>query len=322
MNLFSKIVICNERENLLIFQFITERQLKMKTVLCLENRSKNLKDSLCIYTNEDRQITSYTQYRNASGETRISSSEMMNVFKKYDCNNNGYIKTSELDNFLDDFIMENQFNNADIDKLKISILQRCKDSSGRLEMSELMQFLPSEENFLHHFRDQHEIHIADFMKIWYHYDKDRSGFLETKELKSFLLDLMKTKQEDLKSVKQVEEYTNVILDLFDANKDGKIELKELAKIIPIENNYLRKFHADANLSTQEFEDLFGHYDQDNNGYIEDSELMGFIRDILERAGREPNSLELERYRANILQFSDTDNDGKLSKKELQMLLCK
>lgn len=295
----------------------------MKTALSFENRPKESRDYHCNMS-ESRSSGNVMPYvTKFSGKTKISSSEVVNIFKKYDSDGNGYIEKSELDSFLLDLQEESSVKNVDLKELKVAILQRYdEDSDGRLELTELMKILPTEENFLHNFRDQNEIHIVDFMKIWYHYDKDRSGFLETKELKGFLLDLMKIKQEDTKSVKQVENYTDVILDLFDANKDGQIELKELAKILPIEKNYLRKFQADANLSAQEFEDLFRHYDQDNNGYIEDSELMGFIRDILERTGREPNASELEKYRVNILQFSDTDNDGKLSKKELQMLLCK
>ena len=258
-----------------------------------------------------------------SGKTKISSSEVVNIFKKYDSDGNGYIETKELDNFLLDLQRESCVKNIDLEEFKIAILQKYdEDSDGRLQLSELMKILPTEENFLHPFRDLSEIHIVDFMKIWYHYDRDRSGFLEVKELKGFLLDLMKIKQGDAKSVKHVESYTIGILELFDSNKDGKIELKELANILPLERNYLRKFRADADLSTEEFEDLFQHYDHDHNGLIEDSELMAFIRDILERTGREPNASELEEYRGNILQFLDTDNDGKLSKKELQMLLCK
>jgi len=258
------------------------------------------------------------------GQNEIDSPTFVEIFQKYDQDGNGFIESHELDNFLRDLQQENPKNNkSDFEKFKRSILDNYDhDHDGRIGMAELSKILPTEDNFLLHFRQSTKLHVADFMKIWYHYDVDRSGFLEREELKGFLFDLLKkTSDKEKDHLQKLDDYTEVILELFDVNKDNKIELCELSKILPVEENYLSKFQADAELTKDEFNDLFRHYDQDNNGHIEDSELMGFIRDVLARTGKEPTTTALEKYRQNILSVCDSDNDGRLSSKELAMLLC-
>lgn len=67
--------------------------------------------------------------------------------------------------------------------------------------------------------------------------------------------------------------------------------------------------------------MFDHYDADNNGEIEGSELLVLLRDVMKRMGLEPdNASELEKMKDVVLGVSDKDNDGKLSKSELSLLL--
>lgn len=258
------------------------------------------------------------------GKSNMSSAEFIEIFNKYDKDGNGFIEKKELDLFLDDVIKnKNGVGDSAIEKQKCKealLSQYDANSDCKFSMHELAKVLPTEENFLLHFRDSTKLHIADFMKIWYHYDADRSGYLEVNELKGFLRDLLERKAKQKASIQQIDDYTEVILDLFDKNHDDRIELSELAKILPIEENFLSKFQSETQLSKKEFEELFTHYDQDHNGYIEDTELMGFLRDLLENKERQPSTADLEQYRTCIMEISDVDKDGRLSKSELELLL--
>lgn len=55
--------------------------------------------------------------------------------------------------------------------------------------------------------------------LWDHYDKDRNGFLEGKELDSFLKDLC--------DVDELKGQEDTVRSLMDVNGDGKLDFEEL-----------------------------------------------------------------------------------------------
>jgi len=81
------------------------------------------------------------------------------------------------------------------------------------------------------------------VQIWTKYDKDSSGFIESNELREFLRDLLATNQQvhgssghgarvrKSTSIEEdkLDEYTDTLLKIFDANKDGKLQLHEMTK---------------------------------------------------------------------------------------------
>ncbi|XP_022786729.1 calbindin-32-like [Stylophora pistillata] len=159
-----------------------------------------------------------------------------------------------------------------------------------------------------------------FIKIWNHYDSDRSGYMEGDEIEAFLKDWLEADDQTV-SPQRISDYKNFIMDRYDDNKDGKIGLKELAKILPPEENFFARFQGKKCLSKEDFEAVFDHYDTDKSGEIEGSELLVLLRDVMKRMGLEPdNAAELEKMREVVLEVSDKDKDGKLSKSELSMLL--
>ncbi|XP_062535349.1 calbindin-32-like, partial [Armigeres subalbatus] len=104
----------------------------------------------------------------------------------------------------------------------------------------LAQLLPMEENFLLLFRFDNPLESSvEFMKIWREYDSDNSGYIEADELKNFLRDLLKEakKINDVSEDKLIE-YTDTMLRVFDANKDGRLQLSEMAKLLPVKENFL------------------------------------------------------------------------------------
>ena len=63
-------------------------------------------------------------------------------------------------------------------------------------------------------------------------------------MKTLLRDLYSNGIQSDQSEPGLDEYClDVILSLYDMNRDGNIELKELSKILPLEDNFLAKFKS-------------------------------------------------------------------------------
>lgn len=69
------------------------------------------------------------------------------------------------------------------------------------------------------------------------------------------------------------ELKSCFLEAYDDNQDGKIDIRELAQLLPMEENFLLLFRFDNPLeSSVEFMKIWREYDSDNSGYIEADEL--------------------------------------------------
>ncbi|VDP69090.1 unnamed protein product [Echinostoma caproni] len=60
--------------------------------------------------------------------------------------------------------------------------------------------------------------------------------------------------------------------------------------------------------------------KDKNGTIEDEELSGFLKDLLELVYEDYDEDDLEYTKKHILQNWDLDHDGKVNLEEMKMLL--
>merc|ERR1719210_1218996 len=198
----------------------------------------------------------------------------MEVWEHYDTDSNGFIEGDELDDFLREFVSSVYPNQEEVDEVSVEALLELKEcfleayddnNDGKIEIRELAQLLPMEENFLLLFRFDNPLDSSvEFMKLWYQYDIDGSGFIEADELKNFLRDLL---QEARKSHEVTEdkliEYTDTMLQVFDANKDGKLQLSEMAKLLPVRENFLTRqmFKGKSSLSRTDIEGVFALYDR-------------------------------------------------------------
>ena len=54
--------------------------------------------------------------------------------------------------------------------------------------------------------------------------------------------------------------------------------------------------------------------QDNSGVIENEELSGFLKDLLELVKRDYDNTDLAHFAQTIMKGCDTNRDGKISKK--------
>uniref|UniRef100_A0A8C6PJC1 Calbindin 2b n=1 Tax=Nothobranchius furzeri TaxID=105023 RepID=A0A8C6PJC1_NOTFU len=228
---------------------------------------------------------------------------------------NGFIEGKELENFFTELETARRGAGVVSEKLKEFMANFDKNSDGRIEMSELAQILPTEENFLLCFREFVRS-SSEFMDAWRRYDTDRSGYIESNELKGFLSDLLKKANRNYDDKKLIE-YTQTILRMFDLNGDGKLGLSEMARLLPVQENFLLKFEG-IRLTVKEFDSLFTFYDKDGNGYIDEQELDALLKDLCDKKKMDVDSTGLVDYKKSIMALSD---GGKLYRTEMGIVLC-
>uniref|UniRef100_A0A8C2T3G9 Secretagogin n=2 Tax=Phasianidae TaxID=9005 RepID=A0A8C2T3G9_COTJA len=183
--------------------------------------------------------------------------------------------------------------------------------------------LPDDENFLLLFRRETPLdNSVEFMRIWRSYDADSSGFISAGELKDFLRDLFLQHNKVVTEVK-LEEYTDTMMKIFDKNKDGRLDLNDLARILALQENFLLQFKMDA-CSTEErrrdFEKIFAHYDVSKTGALEGPEVDGFVKDMMELVKPSISGVDLDKFRQILLNHCDVNRDGKIQKSELALCL--
>ncbi|XP_069322350.1 calbindin isoform X2 [Eulemur rufifrons] len=222
----------------------------------------------------------------------ITASQFFEIWLHFDADGSGYLEGKELQNLIQE-------------------LQQARKKAGLLA-----HVLPTEENFLLLFRCQQLKSCEEFMKTWRKYDTDHSGFIETEELKNFLKDLLEKANKVVDDTK-LAEYTDLMLKLFDSNNDGKLELTEMARLLPVQENFLLKFQG-IKMCGKEFNKAFELYDQDGNGYIDENELDALLKDLCEKNKQDLDINNITTYKKNIMALSD---GGKLYRTDLALILC-
>ncbi|CAH2285544.1 calbindin [Pelobates cultripes] len=246
----------------------------------------------------------------------ISATQFLEIWRHYDTDGNGFIEGKELQNFIEELQQARKKAGLDLsDKMKAFVDQYGQKSDAKIGIVELAQILPTEENFLLFFRQQLKS-SEEFMQTWRRYDTDHSGFIENDELKNFLKDLLKKANKPFEESK-LEEYTQTMLRMFDTNNDGKLGLTEMARLLPVQENFLLKFQG-VKMCGKEFNKAFELYDQDRSGYIDENELDALLKDLCEKNKKELDINCLSTYKKSIMALSD---GGKLYRTELALVLC-
>jgi len=153
----------------------------------------------------------------------------------------------------------------------------------------------------------------EFRRLWDFYDKDNSGFLEYSELERFLRDLTEVTLGEEVDEEEYEKFKAKIMGLIDDNNNGKLEAKELSKIIPTEENFLLCYSIQsqrmgASLSSQDFLEIWCHYDKDCSGYLDYSEAKDFMKDML-KVNSVTMDLNNVAYLDTFFKTFDTDDNG-------------
>ncbi|XP_041738063.2 calbindin-like [Coregonus clupeaformis] len=246
----------------------------------------------------------------------ISASQFLDIFHHYDNDGNGYIEGKELQSFIKELQQARKQAGLELtDQMKAFVQEYEKNTDAKIGIVELVQILPTEENFLLFFRQQLKS-CAEFMQAWRCYDADHSGYIEADELKNFLKDLLQKAKKPYDE-KKLDEYTHTTLKIFDSNHDGKLCLAEMARLLPDEENFLLKFQ-NVKMVRREFNKIFELYDQDENGYMDENELDALLKDLCEKNKKVLEVSKIPTYKTAIMALSD---GGKLYRTELALVLC-
>ncbi|XP_046893015.1 calbindin [Hypomesus transpacificus] len=246
----------------------------------------------------------------------ISASQFLDIFHHYDNDGNGYIEGKELQSFIKELQQARKQAGLELtDQMRAFVDEYEKNADGKIGIVELVQILPTEENFLLFFRQQLKS-CTEFMQAWRNFDADHSGYIEADELKNFLKDLLQKAKRPYDE-KKLEEYTHATLKIFDSNNDGKLCLAEMARLLPDEENFLLKFQG-VKMARKEFNKIFELYDQDENGYMDENELDALLKDLCEKNMKVLEVSKIPSYKTAIMALSD---GGRLYRTELALVLC-
>uniref|UniRef100_A0A8D0BDR0 Secretagogin n=1 Tax=Salvator merianae TaxID=96440 RepID=A0A8D0BDR0_SALMN len=259
----------------------------------------------------------------------LDAAGFLRLWQRFDADDNGYIEGKELDNFfyhlLKSLDSESTITEEKIQRVKEQYMSAYDvTADGRLQIQELANMiLPEDENFLLLFRRETPLdNSVEFMRIWRQYDADSSGFISSSELRNFLQDLLQQPGKTISKTK-LQEYTDTMMKIFDKNKDGRLDLNDLARILALQENFLLQFKLDAS-STEErkrdFEKIFAHYDVSKTGALEGPEVDGFVKDMMELVKPSISGTDLDKFRQILLRHCDVNKDGKIQKSELALCL--
>uniref|UniRef100_A0A8C4ZY92 EF-hand domain-containing protein n=1 Tax=Gadus morhua TaxID=8049 RepID=A0A8C4ZY92_GADMO len=201
---------------------------------------------------------------------QLDAAEFLAIWHHFDADDNGYIEGKELDEFFRHVMKRlgsQETTEENVQKLKQRFMSTYDvTADGKLQIQELaLMILPADENFLLVFRREAPLdNSVDFMK-------------------AFLRDLIQQHHKEV-SPSKLDEYTDAMMKVFDKNKDGCLELNDMARILAMEDNFLLQFQLDASSQGErkrDFEKIFTHYDVNKTGELEGVEVDGFVKDMME-----------------------------------------
>ncbi|KAL0962321.1 hypothetical protein UPYG_G00338610 [Umbra pygmaea] len=264
-----------------------------------------------------------------SAFNNLDAEGFLQIWQHFDAEDNGYIEGTELDVFFRHVMkklgMSVEITDDEVKSMKERIMSAYDIMpDGRLQLHELAtMMLPEEENFLLMFRRETPLdNSVEFMRIWRNYDADSSGYISAQELKGFLQDLFLQHKKTL-SPHKLDKYTDTMMKMFDKNKDGNLDLNDLARILSLKDNFLLKFNMEACSQEdrrRDFEKIFAHYDVSKTGALEGPEVDGFVKDMMELVTPTISGTDLDKFRKVLLGHCDINGDGKIQKNELALCL--
>lgn len=173
-------------------------------------------------------------------------------------------------------------------------------------------------NFLLDFKGT--LSIVDFMKVWNHYDSEKNGYLDGRDVSALVRDLLE--QLDMPhDDSAVATYEAALLDTHDVDADGRIGLYELFGILPVEHNFLADTGAEA-LERERVNAIFDHYDSDKNGVVEGDELSALVLDLMRARdpGADIDAAAVAEYRSVVLNLTGAE-DGRVDRDRLAALFA-
>uniref|UniRef100_A0A3Q4HW56 Secretagogin, EF-hand calcium binding protein n=1 Tax=Neolamprologus brichardi TaxID=32507 RepID=A0A3Q4HW56_NEOBR len=244
----------------------------------------------------------------------LDAAGFLEIWQHFDADDNGYIEGKELDDFFRHMMKrlrpQDKVTEEDVQNLKKRFMSAYDvTADGKLQIQELAHMiLPEDENFLLIFRRENPLdNTVEFMTIWRKYDVDCSGYISAQELKAFLKDLFQLHHKEVTPDK-LEDYTDAMMKIFDKNKDGRLDLNDLARYAPL---FLPLYFPTTS---------FLFLVQSKTGALEGPEVDGFVKDMMGLVRPNITGPELDKLRAVLLRHCDVNKDGKIQRNELALCL--
>ncbi|XP_055343717.1 calbindin-32-like [Paramacrobiotus metropolitanus] len=180
-----------------------------------------------------------------------------------------------------------------------------------------------------------------FLKIWTKYDQDANRYLEREEISRFLRDFINSEASSLAqaaehgrsvtsankartiSESDLRELTQIFMEEFDQDRDGKISIRELTQILPVEECFrvVLDHEMDA-ASGLDYVKIWQKYDVDGSGHLEMEELKLFLHDLITKnhPERQMDPKKLTELAKIVMTLYDTNGDGRLGLSEVVRLL--
>lgn len=282
---------------------------------------------------ESKRTNFLSQFRDPKTRalTKLTAVEFLNCWQHYDQDGNGFLEGAELDSFLREFVTSvipdelggEVMSECMFGKLKSEFMDAFDvDADGRIDISEMSEILPADESFVAIFCNEMPLSSSvEFIRIWRQFDVDNSGSIDGNELLSFLRHLMEKANKN-PGEEKLKEFADTILNLFDRDGDGRLQLSEMSRLLRVKENYLRKpLLTNSNiLCKRELERIFRRYDSDQNGFLDSVELDGLLKDFLEAVGQPCEEDKLKLMRQKLMSTLDETGEGRVGIQELRVLL--
>ncbi|XP_055081106.1 secretagogin-like isoform X2 [Periophthalmus magnuspinnatus] len=234
---------------------------------------------------------------------RLDAALFLQIWQHFDVHDQGHVERQDLEEFFRLMLQKLGLKREEVTEQRVEVLREKVLSAfdpkeDQLQIQEVAALLlPEDENFLLLFRRETPLNNSvEFMRIWRNYDRDSSGFISALELK---------------------------MKMFDKNRDGHLDLGDLARILAMKENFLLRFQMDGcslEDRRRDFEKIFAHYDVSGTGALEGPEVDGFVKDMMELVKPSISGLELDCFRKLLLNHCDLNRDGKIQKNELALCL--
>eukprot|EP00729_Bicosta_minor_P002405 gene2405-8195_t len=266
-------------------------------------------------------------------DRKLTSAQFMHVWNYY-AGDADRIEGPKVDALLNDLLRQRSahpLSAAELEDDKKLLLESFASPDGSFELSALSVLMSVEDCFLLKFKKKNKVTSIELMKIWQHYDEDNDGTIEQIELQGLLRDLLTaaaTQSEggsgSVVSPTDVREYSEVLLDMFDTDHDGKISIGELSKILNTEKSYLEHLKGRSSLTKEQFNRVWKHYDRDGTGLISGPALRALAWDVIRGEGAEAVEVirlnEILEREAAIIEVAEIGESQGLNKLNLTTLL--
>ncbi|KAL5269966.1 hypothetical protein ACHWQZ_G003442 [Mnemiopsis leidyi] len=173
-----------------------------------------------------------------------------------------------------------------------------------------------------------------FMNLFRTYDADDSGDMDSEEALKMIKDMLEnsvanhsvysTRRKSLSPDLLVNLQSTacvVVQALFTCFGKNSVSLTDFGHFLNIQQNFLNKHMLRTGVNKSRHHELFKHYDQNDNGYVDGEEIAELVRDIVVTVnGDEADVIQEEVNVATSLLMWSQDSGNKITEEEVQGMI--